>query len=230
MQVSLLSNTANAERIVASCGRLFNSDKTISNIFSELSEEKIKKVISDLIHSENYSVLDHVTYTFSIEEISEIVLKELALCEYLALSKREEKYISIDSENDFVISERIKEDEKLLELYQDFVEKSFDLYNTFIRLGLPREDAMYVLPSSKSENIVITMTASQLFKFFSDKCCKKASKEIRKLAWQIFRECVKISPAIFEHAGPACFLKRKCPYGDFKCFSKMKKVWTEEER
>ena len=230
MQVILLSNTNEAERIVASCGRLLYSDKVISNIFEELSEEKIKKIIADLIHSENFSVLDHVTYTFSVEGISEIASKELALCEYLSLSKREEKYISVDSENDFIISERIKEDEKLLDLYKDFVKKSFDLYNTFIRLGLPREDAMYVLPLSKIENIVITMTASQLFKFFSSKCCKKAGKEIRKLAWQIFRECVKVSPAIFENAGPACFLKRKCPYGDFKCFSKMKKVWTEEDK
>ena len=230
MQVILLSNTANAERVVASCAKLPYSDKSISTIFDEFSEEKIKKVIFDLIHSENFSILDHVTYTFSIEGLSEIALKELALCEYLALSKREEKYISVDSENDFVISDRINEDEKLLNLYQDFIKKSFDLYNTFIRLGLPREDAMYVLSSSKSENIVITLTASQLFKFFSAKCCKKAGKEIRKLAWQIFRECVKVSPAIFENAGPACFLHRKCPYGDFKCFSKMKKVWTEEEK
>lgn len=230
MQVSLLSNTAEAERIIASCGKFFYSDKSILNIFDELTEENIKKIVFDLIRSENYSVLNHVTYTFSIEEISAIALKELALCEYLALSKREEKNVSIDSENDFVISERIKEDERLFDLYQDFVKKSFDLYNTFIGLGVSREEALYVLPSAKSENIVITMTASQLFKFFSVKCCKKAGREIRKLAWQIFRECVKVSPVIFENAGPACFLQRKCPYGDFKCFSRMKKVWAEEEK
>ena len=68
MQVSLLSNTAEAERIIASCGKFFYSDKSILNIFDELTEENIKKIVFDLIRSENYSVLNHVTYTFSIEE------------------------------------------------------------------------------------------------------------------------------------------------------------------
>ena len=239
MQVILLSNTANPERVIASCSKFLYSDKAIFDIFGELTEENIKKIIKsifdikfrkDSVHGnfDNFDeLLNHVTYTFSIEDISEIALKDLILCEYLALSKK----VDYDySENDFVISDRIKEDEKLLDLYQDFTKKSFDLYNTFIGLGVSREEALYVLPSAKSENIVITMTASQLFKFFSVKCCKKAGREIRKLAWQIFRECVKVSPVIFENAGPACFLQRKCPYGDFKCFSRMKKVWAEEEK
>ena len=42
----------------------------------------------------------------------------------------------------------------------------------------------------------------------------------------MLREVSKVSPLIFENAGPECFMNKKCPQGDLKCFDRMKRVWN----
>ena len=81
------------------------------------------------------------------------------------------------------------------------------LDNVMVRalaLGVPREDARFVLPNAAATRLVMTMNARELMHFFSLRCCNRAQWEIREMAWQMLALCKQAAPALFEHAGPAC--------------------------
>ena len=82
---------------------------------------------------------------------------------------------------------------------------------------LANEDARFVLPNACETSIIVTMNIRSLFNFFSHRCCNRAQWEIRAMAEKMYRECVKICPNIFKHAGPSCYVTGKCPEGKMTC-------------
>ena len=228
MKVTLLSYTPDAERIVASAARVCYGERSADEIFSDISEEKIKKRIGDALSKGHMSIFEHASYVFSIKGISRITSHQLVRHRLASYSQQSQRYVRMDPETEFVIPIRIKEDKLLQGLYIEAVKNAVKLYEEFLSRGISQEDARYILPSSCSTNIVVTMNARELLHFFALRCCKKAQWEIRNLAWKMLRESVKVSPTIFQKAGPECLSLERCPQGDLKCFVKMQKIWLED--
>ena len=96
------------------------------------------------------------------------------------------------------------------------MEKAWAAYGELEKLGVPAEDARYVLPNGCTTNITITMNARELRHFFELRCCNRAQWEIREMADQMLEICREISPAIFGDAGAAC-VRGPCPEGAKSC-------------
>ena len=62
------------------------------------------------------------------------------------------------------------------------MQKLQDAYNKFTEMGIPAEDARYVLPNAAETKIVCTFNARSLLNFFSLRCCMRAQWEIRACA------------------------------------------------
>ena len=90
-------------------------------------------------------------------------------------------------------------------------------YNSLLKLGIPAEDARYVLPNATCTNILVTMNARELLHFFELRCCLHAQWEIRKLADLMLAEVKQVAPTIFQHAGPACESSGVCPEHKTDC-------------
>ena len=73
-----------------------------------------------------------------------------------------------------------------------------EYYGKLKSLGIPNEDARYVLPNATKTNIVITMNARELLHFFELRLDKSAQWEIRRLAELMLKEVSKVAPNIFE--------------------------------
>lgn len=78
------------------------------------------------------------------------------------------------------------------------------------------EDARCILPNACTTNMVVTMNARELMHFFELRCCNRAQKEIRTLAWKMLQLVQEKAPTIFYDAGPAC-LRGPCPEGGMTC-------------
>ena len=78
------------------------------------------------------------------------------------------------------------------------------------------ENARYILPGGMKTNLVMTMNARELMHFFSLRCCNRAQKEIRDLAWAMLRLLQEQFPTIFEDCGPNCLTDR-CKEGKMCC-------------
>lgn len=78
------------------------------------------------------------------------------------------------------------------------------------------ENARYVLPNACETKIQVTMNVRALFNFFKERLCDRAQEEIRDMAFEMWKECMKISPTIFKYAVPAC-VNGKCKEGKMSC-------------
>lgn len=89
-------------------------------------------------------------------------------------------------------------------------------YHHMVELGIPPEDARYILPNATETKIIVTMNARELLHFFKHRCCDRAQWEIRTMANKMLSLCKDVSPALFEAAGAAC-VSGKCPEGTMTC-------------
>lgn len=87
-------------------------------------------------------------------------------------------------------------------------------YSKFEKIAI--ENARYVLPNGCETKIQMTVNVRTLFNFFKERLCDRAQDEIRDLAFEMWKECMKISPTIFRHAVPTC-VNGKCKEGKMSC-------------
>lgn len=224
-----MSCSPDADRLVASAVRVRLSECSAERSYSELSEDRIEKIVSGVLAGGDLSPLEHAVYTFSVDGVSRIATHQLARHRMASFSQRSQGEARLGREAEFVMPDRIREDDVLRPLFEKLSADSMELYETMLRRGISREDARYALPASFASGLIMTMNARELLCFFSVRCCKKSPWEIRSLAWKMLREVMKASPAIFRNAGPECVSSRRCPYEDMKCFGKMRRVWETEE-
>jgi thymidylate synthase (FAD) len=79
------------------------------------------------------------------------------------------------------------------------------------------EDARFVLPNAAETKMIVTMNARELRQFFRLRCCNRAQWEIRAVAWLMLEAVVRVAPALFSTAGPACCEQGVCSEGKMSC-------------
>jgi len=209
MEVRLLSYTPEPDRVVALSARLCYSRINISELSERLTEEKIRELLDRLKRSGHLSPFEHASFTFGIEGISRVTSHQLVRHRIASYSQQSQRYVKM-SNTDFVIPPSIKKNESALELLSSVNELAKTTYNRLIELGIPEEDARYVLPQGITTKIIVTMNARELLHFFNLRCCLRAQWEIRIMANLMLKEVKKVAPVIFEKAGPFCF-SGPCP-------------------
>ena len=102
-------------------------------------------------------------------------------------------------------------------------------YDELADMGVPREDARYVLANATETKIVVTMNARSLMHFFNLRCCNRAQWEIRELAYKMLEQAKAAAPLLFKNAGASCVATGHCPEGAMTCgrFGEMIKMRTE---
>jgi thymidylate synthase (FAD) len=210
MNVELLKSTRDAEKICAVAARLCYSAVKISDVDKNFTVDKVKDLLSKVISSGHHSVLEHASFTFSVECVSRALLAQLTRHRIASFSVQSQRYVKFESGVDFVLPDTIKKDENLLEKYNNFLKNTESLYKEFLDAGVPAEDARYILPNAATTQIIITMNARELRHFFSLRCCNRSQWEIREMACRMLNLARKKTPLLFEDAGPDCLRREGC--------------------
>ena len=79
-----------------------------------------------------------------------------------------------------------------------------EAYGELLSLGIPAEDARFILPHGWGTRLVLTMNARELHHFFHLRLCRRAQWEIRALARRMLLLCRQEAPVLFKKAGPSC--------------------------
>ena len=110
-----------------------------------------------------------------------------------------------------------------MRIFTDTVAKTQEAYAELTSMGIPKEDARFILPHGHSTRLVMTMNARELHHFFSLRLCRRAQWEIHELARRMLLLCREAAPVLFEKAGPSCIYgkcgeARTCgkPYKDME--------------
>ena len=103
------------------------------------------------------------------------------------------------------------------------MDQASEVYLSLLDVGIPAEDARFVLPNATETKIVTTMNVRELLHFFNLRCCNRAQWEIQELAHRMLELAKPTAPFIFMDAGAPC-VRGGCPEGKMTCGNPFPKV------
>lgn len=216
MMVKLVRHTPEPERTVAMSARLCYSPIGAAQLEEKISDEQAANLVRKLVSMGHLSTLEHVTFTFAIEGVSRVLTHQLVRHRIASYSQQSQRYVK---EHDFetIVPASIASKPEAKAKFDKLMTEIQAMYDEFIALDIPAEDARYILPNATETKIVCTFNARSLLNFFSLRCCTRAQWEIRALANEMLRQCQSVAPVIFENAGPTCVSEGVCHEGAMSC-------------
>ncbi len=224
MNVILLSHTPEPDALVAAAARICYRDVTAEDLLQSEEKNLSRKLIAELFTSGHMSTFEHVSFTFGIDGLSRVASHQLVRHRVASFSQQSQRYVKMsDDEEAVIIPPSIKNNPDAKALYIEAVRHSQQTYAALTEMGIPKEDARFILPHGHSTRLVMTMNARELHHFFSLRLCRRAQWEIHELARRMLALCREVAPVIFDMAGPSCIFgkcseSRTCgkPYKDME--------------
>ena len=209
MQVILLAHTPNPDELVAAAARICYRDVAASELLQGEGENLSRKLIAELFRSGHTSTFEHVSFTFGIDGLSRVASHQLVRHRLASFSQQSQRYVKMSHDIDaVVIPPAVKANPDALKAFRDCVKTAQDTYKKLVDMGVPKEDARFILPHGHSTRLVLTMNARELHHFFSLRLCRRAQWEIHELARKMLVLCRQKAPVLFEKAGPSCIFGR----------------------
>ena len=196
MKVTLLASTPNATKLVATAAWICTHQDFPTE--ADLHPDKCGPLVKRVIGYGHESILEHASFTFGIEGISRACSHQLVRYRIASFSQQSQRYVTAENAK-FVLPPSIAE--RGIKVDSEII---IEAYKALIELGIPPEDARFVLPNATETKLVMTMNARELRHFFSQRLCEKAQWEIRELAAEIYLQCKAKEPVLFADCGPDC--------------------------
>ncbi len=215
MNVKLIGYTPNPEKLPAMAAKLTHS-KTKPEDLDKSSDKELFAILDQVINLGHTSVVEHTSFTFAISDVSRSLTHQLVRHRIASYAQQSQRYVNL-KESNYVIPPKIVKNSAMKKAYEQTMKKIWEQYNKLLEMGIPAEDARYVLPNATCTNIIVTMNARSLLNFFELRCCLHAQWEIRTLANKMLQEVKKVAPTIFKKAGPQCKTKGICPEKNKDC-------------
>ena len=142
------------------------------------------------------SVLEHLFYSFDIKGISRACLQELARHRMASLSVKSTRYTlkELNKEDSFLplCEENYKRAEKYImlssnERVKDQSIKALENLRLAVKDGIANDIAKYIIPECYKTELVWSINARSLQNFLELRTAKVALKEIRELAYSVYK-------------------------------------------
>lgn len=216
LKVKLLDYTPEPERVVAMAARLCYSAVGAEELSERLSDEKVKEMVEKMVKLGHASTIEHVSFTFGIEGVSRVLTHQLVRHRIASYDQQSQRYVASHGFQ-YITPPTIAENPAALAKYEQLLADIRKTYDELTELGIPKEDARYVLANAAETKILVTMNARSLLHFFNLRCCNRAQWEIRAMAYKMLAEVKKVAPTLFKNAGASCVNTGRCPEGDMTC-------------
>jgi len=214
MQVKLLTHTPHPEKVCATAAKLCYSAGMPA--MEDITPDKARPFLEKILALGHLSVLEHASFTFSVEGISRACSHQLVRHRLASFSQQSQRYVQAHGEFEQIIPPSIKNNPQALHEFHCAMSECGNAYGNLITLGIPAEDARFVLPNAAETKLIETMNARELLHFFKLRTCSRAQWEIRALANEMLRLVKLAAPALFSTAGPGC-VTGTCPEGAMSC-------------
>lgn len=223
MNVELLQYPENPERAVTTAARLCYAPVGAKELMETMPPERIQSVLSTIMKSGHFSTLEHVSYTFAVDGVSRALTHQLVRHRLASFNQQSQRYAKFTKGVETVKPHTVEDDEEASKVFDEAIEAVIEGYQKLLEMGIPAEDARYLLPNAAETKIVITMNIRELLHFFSLRCCNRAQWEIRELAHKMLELVKPTAPYIFMDAGAPC-VRGNCPEGKMTCGNPYPKV------
>ena len=223
MHVELLYHTPDPERAIATAARLCYAPVGAAELMETMPEDRVRSVLSTVVKSGHLSALEHASYTFAVDGVSRALTHQLVRHRIASFNQQSQRYVKFTDGVPVVKPGTVAANEEAGRLFDETVDAIEAAYARLLELGIPAEDARYLLPNAAESKIVITMNVRELLHFFSLRCCNRAQWEIREMAHRMLELARPTAPYIFMDAGAGC-VRGACPEGKMTCGNPYPKV------
>ena len=173
MKVTLIQQTPNPIETIAE----------IASICYDSNPADPMKLVKHLYKNGHFSVYEHIYFTFKIEGISRACSHQLVRHRHCSFTQRSQRYCSEDGFGVVVPKTIAKVDEK--HGYFNFMDEVEKHYDELQALGVPNEDARYVLPNACETSLYLSCNLRELIHIANERLCTRAQWEIRELVKQM---------------------------------------------
>lgn len=207
MNVKLIAYTKpmNGESPMAVC------EHAASICYDSIPTESFK-IAKRCVKSGHMSILEHISFTFHVTDVSRALLAQLSRHRHISLSVRSQRYCD---ERIFsaVYPDSIKNTGRsALDLYDRALNAVDSIYGQLKDKGVPAEDARMVLPNACSTELYMTANARSLIEMSRLRLCKRSQWEIRELFEAMKSAVEQVCPEVAEAMRPKCEIDPAHPF------------------
>ncbi|MCU4719195.1 FAD-dependent thymidylate synthase [Halapricum hydrolyticum] len=199
-------------------------EEVMSTIDGDSLEDKKETLLTHLLEHGHFGPFEHPHATFAIEGVSRSCMAQITRHRHVTFDIQSMRYVSFDDidpeavrEGELVVYPPSATDpdwvgrnqdtgpvdeetvEKREEIFADTVSSAVESYQELLELGMPPEDARFVLPIGTKVNIVMTMNARMLMHIADMRAAADAQWEIREMTEQILDLAEEWAPITFRH-------------------------------
>jgi thymidylate synthase (FAD) len=175
------------------------------------------ELIRKILGKRHFSVLEHASATFRIEGGSRVFTHELVRHRFISPSQESQRYVvyadkpAIGDKSarkkttnySFVLPDSVRrakmadKEGEAASAYEKAVMNCYEIYERLLDMGVPPEDARYILPNATVSQIVITANFRELRHFFCVRTHPRAHWEIREIALEMLKIMLNEAPIVF---------------------------------
>lgn len=166
-------------------------------------KEASDAVIRHIIKAGHLSVLEHCYATFEVT---------CSITTLLQLTRHRHFSPTVQSSRGSELTSVYNTGDLLIDHMTNYM---MTIYHNNVQSGAyKKEDLAYMLPKAAEYKLIITGNFRAWFEYLPKRLCKRASKEHRELAQQIYQALVAACPQVFGNVKPNCKScnEKRCSY------------------
>ncbi|WP_277541256.1 FAD-dependent thymidylate synthase [Haloarcula laminariae] len=199
-------------------------EATMEDVEGDTLTEKKETLIGHLLDHGHFGPFEHPQITFAVEGVSRSCMAQITRHRHVSFDVQSMRYVAFDDvdpadvrEGEMVVippsatdpdwvgrnqqSGQVDEEtvEERAEIFRDTIEESVESYQKLLDLGMPPEDARFVLPIGTKVNMVMSMNARMLMHVADMRAAADAQWEIRGLTEDLLDIAADWCPITFDH-------------------------------
>lgn len=209
MNVEIISKDANWLDTIWVAIRTCKSAMTPAQLFKAAKEkpaaDKIR-LIKAVYKSKHLSVFEHVKVTFGVEGVSRALLAQYTRHRIgVSFSVQSQRYVSESAAKnngemfDYVTPGTVNGNEDSYAVFLTAMASAQKSYDDLISMGVPPEDARFILPGGAATNFVTTLNLRALFDVYEKRVTVKGAQwEIRNMLSEMMAQVIAAEPWVEE--------------------------------
>ena len=206
----------------------FNADlsfeETMTSVEGETLSEQKRTLISHLLAHGHFGPFEHPQATFAVKGVSRSCMAQITRHRHVSFDVQSMRYVAFDDvdpadveQGELIVTPPSATDPDWIgrnqdggtvdkdtvkrreEVFRQSVRRSVEGYQKLLELGMPPEDARFVLPIGTKVNIVMSLNTRMLMHVADMRAAADSQWEIREMTERILDLAAEWCPATFEY-------------------------------
>ena len=216
----IISWNVDNEAVCASAAKM--STTNANEIFEKSrNNPQNTDLIKKVLRSGHKSVIEHAVFSIAFWDVSAFVEQFLIECRLASFTVKSRRYVDFSSLGYIIPSDLCGES---LMHYREYMDLLFGGYKVLLEMGIPKEDARFLLPYSFCSNFYCTLNARELANLISSIKYGRGKNipELQNLAQQLIEQISDIFPALLPEFD--CESNTTCDNNDTIWFASNKSI------